>query len=93
MVEQRKELTEYEKRLKRAERFGIDPSTVVPPQQQIEQPIQQDETMFTDMKMGNQSKKIEELQADIDRIKQRQQRFEKGVVVVGEENAEESTEP
>jgi hypothetical protein len=49
--------------------------------------------MFTDMKMGNQSKKIEELQADIDRIKQRQQRFEKGVVVVGEENAEESTEP
>jgi len=31
MVEQRKELTEYEKRLKRAERFGIDPSTVVPP--------------------------------------------------------------
>ena len=87
MVENR-QLTEYEKRLKRAERFGIDPKTVVQPAEHMTEQFDK-----TEMKKGTQFARVDQLQADIEKIKSRQQRFEKGVEEVKEEEDKEKQEP
>lgn len=71
-------LTEYDKRMKRAARFGIDPTKVAGPQAQSNAPI--DEAMDVDqafdvMATGSGAPKVEKIQEQIDRIKKRQERF------------------
>jgi hypothetical protein len=71
MVEQSKDLTEYQKRLKRAERFGLDPSTVVPPDSLQKKRSEVKENVWGEMQKGSKFEKVEKLEADIAKIKQR----------------------
>jgi len=70
-------MTEYQKRLKRAERFGLDPSTVVPPDslQKKRSEVMDKNNAFQEMQKGSKFETVEKLEADIAKIKQRQERF------------------
>lgn len=72
-------LTEYDKRMKRAARFGIDPSKVAGPQA-VANATNDDEAMDVDtafevMATGAGAPKVGKIQEQIDRIKRRQERF------------------
>ena len=84
-------MTELEKRMKRAARFGIDPSKLLGPQASLIKTQENDQeclnkqdtemamdidTAFEQIAVGSGAKKIERVQTQIERIRARQERFE-----------------
>ena len=78
-VQPGEELSEYDKRLKRAARFGIDPTTAAGPQAKAAEVIMTDEMdadrAFNTMELGSAAPKVDKIKTQIDRIKARQERF------------------
>lgn len=73
-------MTEYQKRLERAARFGLDPASVVPPDYlQKKSGELTDQNIFQQMQKGSKFEKVEKLEADIAKIKQRHMRFNKTI--------------
>ena len=86
-IEPGAQLSEYDKRMKRAARFGIDPFSVAGPQANVEMPV--DESMdadqaFNQMALGSGAPRVNMIKTQIDRIKARYERFGDDVAKISE---------
>ena len=72
------QLSEFDKRMKRAARFGIDPTAVAGPQAKNEEMVDESleaDKAFDTMQLGAGAPRVDKITSQIDRIKARQERF------------------
>ena len=72
------QLSEFDKRMKRAARFGIDPTAVAGPQAKNEEMVYETleaDKAFDTMELGACAPHVDRITSHIDKIKARQERF------------------